>query len=1003
MDLRKTVQMKCINYSVTSHKRFSQLLLIALGILLFIFFNEKSPLLSRASYIEYSQFLPFTSIFLLKIKLHLWIFWAMFTLFTIFFISLFLFWIFYCGWYYTWFRYCAYGISWFYSRLRLFFTQKGVKFIILYTLILLIPLVLVPILQTNSAGFIKESTRFIKDLFRVKDYYLTPASLLTTFIIAVIITLLARLIKASQHLVITEFADNTEKGEGNKTEVEKIVQRIPGIFQYEFGRVIYLLKNFEAIKGTATRKGVGFIEYTSDIKNFKTYDAMVGSEMNIKIGSFLNIPIGWLIKFFSHLLQGPSLNGSLHKEGDVYILIGSIRGWKHNRSWRVYSTEIEEPGTFSDDEIISKLAKLLAWRILSELVDFGSLNWKAVNHYLTSLFYLRESHLTTRKRVQKLKKAQKAAEQAIKGDEYFSECYYNLGTIYLDLNDKHAAETAFRKAIKIKPEYHRCYYELAQIYYEDKKYLDASWFCNQALELMPSEANYWNFRGVIKYIYNDILKRKEDNSSSQQKNSSIITGYFLKASALSWKALCKIRKNPKNETIETQRKLKEAKENAALCLRNLAVTQRDNGKKNPIPLFKQALLLNACDCDLYLEMGKYFLEKGHINKAYNCIIKVFEDSPEIDNIEFWVYFLLISILRKKKKYPPKSKNKESGIWEKKYNENINNISMLLLNTLISQVQNSHEDKMEELLDRLNEVIDDKVTGIIQKVRESQNNNIALPKIIPLISRLEETIIPIDEEEKGPGIQKQFSQVIYIIYNLLRKGPFEDREWSEGQRRILEVLNFLPQEKAEKNEIAAIVKPLEQAIDYLKENHFRSIIQMGINKTLAEVYMNTKKYELAVIYALYAVRLNPFGHDEQKILNEAYTAMKASWLTKSKGDGISAQFSNRFPDFPDKKKIIGEIGGYYLSKIRHEYRQKTKAAIYDEAIQFFKNAQKVFLNIGSEDDWCIPDEANTSSFQEIGQISYYMGLLAEEAEDTEGAVSYFRMAVTYGYETPPSNH
>jgi tetratricopeptide (TPR) repeat protein len=976
MEIQKIVQRKFLDYSAKYHHLFSAALMVLI-LAVYISRNYYYRLLTADASFGDS-----------------WIFSAALLVIFAAFVLLLLFWLGYVGWYYIWFRFVVYSLAWFYSLIRRLLANKWIKFVLLYTAILMIPVTAVYYLEAGSPGFKKDTLICIKSTFQTKDEFITLPTLLVTLIFTIFIALIARLIRASRRVVITPFTNYTGNNGNspNKGGPDKPISGIPDIFQYEFGRVQYLLKHFEENRPKPLGKGLSIVDYTVDIKDLKAFQELIGPEQNIKIGNVLSIPINWLIKAVSLILRGPVLSGSLHREGEQLILIGSIQKGKFHRSWRVYSSEISDNKELSEGKKINRLAERLAHRMVSELLDLGSPNWRAAHSYTKGLFDYREAMLSTRDRYRKLQKAKRSIEQALRLDDQFPQCYHNLGNIHLELGNKKAAEAAFRKAIEIKPDYARCYYKLAQIYFDNSKYIDAAWFCNQAITLDPTTPIYWNLRGAIGYHQAD--------KDHQKKHIRL----FMNASALSWKTVCL--------SIITGKKHKESKQYASVCLRNLAVVRERNLKYETGPFynpdsvkelwlrrvtkktFKQAFCVNPNDGDIYFGLGRLFLKLDQEKKAYHYISKVFEDNSEIETFEFWFYFFFINIMMWK--YPINTRVDKQK--KKRRLSNLINISNLLLVNIARKLQ-YHQMKpapmMHDNLETIRETIEDledSEAGELQAkilTELQKKENLGIPGNISL-----RFIFELQEEITGTiGENDENNDKLYAtITTMLEDAPFRRWTWARGMRALLKAEAAMKPGNPDENEMKQAVVNLVRAIRYFDFNKSREVCMMHLYCRLAHAYIMMGKYDIAILYAIQALKLNPFGLVEQSVISEAYVSFKAAYVLKQTKKEME-DLNQSFRDVPGTMRLLKEVGDYYVARLKAKYSKSEKEKIFRDTKDFFKIAKKLLLDKNVIDR----DEGESPLYhKEYGILNYYKGLIYLECGRPEASVRFFREAARYGY-------
>jgi len=913
-----------------------------------------------------------------------------------------LFWVCYCGWYYTWFRYIAYFCFCFFSQLKKFLSKKWVKYFLFIIIIQLLPWIIAHLDTQKVPHFRRDFYILLKKIFFITsdNTAITIPSLLVALAITIVTSVIVRLVKASQYFLIAEFTDCTGPGDGKgqNADIDKAVKGISAGLQYEFGRVIYLLKNFEEHRQKPLSKDFNIVEYVVDIKEVKNWQTIVSDESIVKVGSFVDIHLNWVVKMFSKFLYGPIVSGSLHSEGDHnFCLIASMRGGGHLQSWRVNSSEIEDHEKLTDSEKIAKLAGRMAFRILSEIQDFGSSNWKAVTYYFDALLAYRKGLLSEKDKVSNLLEARKWAEKALEVDRKFSQCYYNLGNIYYTLDNKKAAEHAIRKALALKPQYDRCFYELAYTYFEGNQFAAAAWFCDQAIAINPTEAIYWNLRGVIEH---DADNTERDSSAIISESFTITRetiNFFKNASALSWKTLCfKLCSNKKKKWF------KNLKEYSAKCLLNLAKVYRmqkedERQRFHIIPfdirmraLYTQTLFLKPGDNDTFMERGQFFDRKDDNDKAYKSFCKVFEDNQDIEKIEFWVYYLKATIKKfySENKIGQKRQNK-CGV--KRSKDEIKNLFTLFLDSIAYLL---HEKEVKKR---------DKDTyihlfGVLEKWYEKKENKLpfGIDHDTHDIDSFNKFMENIKISAKGDIKSSDLGPLLNdLISSSLDKLPEKEKlewAWAKAQKKLLDAKKLMKEEDKTKE----VIDNLEAAIDLLKKDYANEIIDLGLYRKLAKAYVKQKNYENALLFAIHALWLHPCGKEEKITLREAYTAFKVSTVIKANSSGKSA-YRDSFIEPPDSPDILKEIGDSFIDRIN---KGNGKKEDLENAEKFFKKASNLLKEQAVDADEDEPDKKlDFSNSRELGIIYFYWGLACQEKKDSESTISYFRKAARCGFELP----
>src|SRR5438552_18124370 len=103
----------------------------------------------------------------------------------------------------------------------------------------------------------------------------------------------------------------------------------------------------------------------------------------------------------------------------------------------------------------------LACRMFTDLALSGSVRWRATSTFSEGLQCYRDCLRTPKDSKLKLKQAEKKFIETLAEDREFASANYNLGVLYMELNQIQAAEEAFLRAIGQHPSSWRGYYALA--------------------------------------------------------------------------------------------------------------------------------------------------------------------------------------------------------------------------------------------------------------------------------------------------------------------------------------------------------------------------------------------------------------------------------------------------------------------------------------------------------------------------------------------------------------
>lgn len=322
----------------------------------------------------------------------------------------------------------------------------------------------------------------------------------------------------------------------------------------------------------------------------------VSPESKIKFWG-IEIPVGALLRVIGRMARGPRLSGSLHKDGERLVLIARIdRGRRPGTSWRVGPEDLPDGPDGAGSDVVGKMHEQLAYRVFADLVPAISQRWQAVRCYTDGL---RSLSITTRTRTDKevnLRKAERAFLQALAIDNKFARNHYNLGIVYISLEQSAAARAAFRNAVKEDPTLAQAYYALANDAWSQGDNSGAIGFCEQVIALQPAEARAWDLKGLAERKLQEQQLREPLKAGQHPEvwQESLVSREI--GAALAGRALCK--------ALLPGRAVNAAREIARGCVHSAGVAhamlQDGQGKT----ILQQALYLAPVTADLHFELGK---------------------------------------------------------------------------------------------------------------------------------------------------------------------------------------------------------------------------------------------------------------------------------------------------------------------------------------------------------------------------------------------------------------
>jgi tetratricopeptide (TPR) repeat protein len=858
--------------------------------------------------------------------------------------------IFIWAWYFVLFRYLAYGasrvISLFWGLLKNTFFQ----FIIILA---------------ASAWF----WAWRKGLFPGKEY--KPREMLMffqaikIFVIAVLVYAVWKIIKVRNRTFISKFENYT-----GDEKLEPAVKGVAARILNEASRLSKLLKTIDRIQPESEKDisppPVNVHEMVKGI------DEIMGWESNVDIGK-VKIPLKPIYAFFYRLLHGPILSGGVHLKGEKLVVTACLKGGKYSGSWEIGSDDIENPPTAMFEQLIA-ITDQLVCRIIAQISQGGSPRWKAMSHYTRALNLYRESLLKREKKKLNLIKAKNEFSMALTDDSKFGQCYYRLGIIYDELKSNHAAIASFRKALESAPDNYNCYYQLALLYYKEKNYFDARWFCEQALTICPNQARHWNLWAVIQFKKSIKDNDVKDDYEMLVNIPAEVVQYFMIASALSCRALCK--------SIINGEKILQFKETASVCIRNLAVTTGMKKMWRSRYFFNQAIFLDPDNNELHFEAGRYYYRyysdyrKKKIIKAYEAFKRVFEDDKEVDNpFSYWAFYINVNAQLYAKKR------------EQKYKEIVEEGFFYFLDAASEIIQNENKMPLEKLLTKDFKIHESQVSDALNFKKPEYGFLVELIDIL----NVDYTNISDWENKINQKIINYFYKWKVVFRQSIPKLSDGFVRWAAAQLVIKSAILILNSRSAD--DFPKVRDRLSWAIEILKEKNPNVLKRLGLKRYLAEAYYLSKKkdYNKALKFAREAVRLDPYDWEIRELFGDIYFALNDYQQAVIEYE-ISALLEEHCPAV--LIKFLKKIGKAYeeSGKILRDPGQRKDA--FNKAVEFFTDYLEMLEDKSYENN----DEENGSQYIDLlAEIHFYLGSLNHELLNYDDAITHFKIARKMGYD------
>src|SRR6266702_399102 len=241
----------------------------------------------------------------------------------------------------------------------------------------------------------------------------------------------------------------------------------------------------------------------------------ISSQSKLSLGP-IEIPIAILMSLLGHIVQGPRIIGSFHKDNSDLVLTAQIVGGKYPFKWRVNSATLPVQSTDQSPHDLVDMVEELVYRMFTDLELVGSSRASATAAFCEGLKAYRDCLRTPKDRLRNLKIAEKQFIQTLAEDVQFDLAYYNLGVAYTELGQTEAALATFEKAITQNPNSWIAYYALALGRFESQEYYRAAQLCKRVIELKPGKANTakaYQLRGLTQFeLYEQgqgLMKKQE--------------------------------------------------------------------------------------------------------------------------------------------------------------------------------------------------------------------------------------------------------------------------------------------------------------------------------------------------------------------------------------------------------------------------------------------------------------------------------------------------------------
>ncbi|MCK4978684.1 MAG: tetratricopeptide repeat protein, partial [Anaerolineales bacterium] len=192
----------------------------------------------------------------------------------------------------------------------------------------------------------------------------------------------------------------------------------------------------------------------------------------------VNLPLGGLLSMVTRALRGPGIIGSIQKYGERLTVVASYE----NQKWEVSSEATPAISEPVERAAIRKLAHQLAVKMVSEVGEHTTANWRSFDELVRGLDCFQRYLQSGRSNQQALEEAKKQFEKAALLDEQFGLAYYYLGMAYEEQGGYESAFEMYKLAVQVDPKLREGYLRLGVMHAARKQYLDAIEAATRAIE-----------------------------------------------------------------------------------------------------------------------------------------------------------------------------------------------------------------------------------------------------------------------------------------------------------------------------------------------------------------------------------------------------------------------------------------------------------------------------------------------------------------------------------------
>ena len=260
--------------------------------------------------------------------------------------------------------------------------------------------------------------------------------------------------------------------------------------------------------------------------------------------------------------------------------------------------------------------------------------------------------------LKKFKEAIKCYKQCLKYNPNHMDSYFNIGSVYQDINEIDNATSSYKKVLEIDPNHFGALFNIAVIYNDQKEYNKAIYYYKKSLKVNPQDVSVYYNLGIIYYKiceynlavkyyksaihidpnFNDTYFNLASVFERLEKYESCIKYYILanKKNPKDKKTLSKIREtfkklNRKNDAVFYFEDALGKNPNCLNVMYNLALCYKDNLEYNSsAELLKKIIHMKPSHVDAHLHLGQIYILISSLNSGLEEFKKAIKIDTKLD-------------------------------------------------------------------------------------------------------------------------------------------------------------------------------------------------------------------------------------------------------------------------------------------------------------------------------------------------------------------------------------